>query len=70
MKHLVAVVAVALLVGLAHQREAVERGQIWGALSGSITDQQLMFEKWRLCGDGACTTWARKFCDSNQEVDG
>jgi hypothetical protein len=39
--------------------EAIERGQIRRALPGSITDQKLMFEQKRLCGDGTQTTRAR-----------
>ncbi|MCK7501136.1 MAG: hypothetical protein MZW92_71695 [Comamonadaceae bacterium] len=36
------------------EHDAIERGQIRCALSGSIADQKLMFEQKRLRGDGAC----------------
>ena len=41
-----------------------------GALSGSITDQQLVFEQQRLCGDGTYTTWAKKLHEGDEQVDG
>jgi hypothetical protein len=48
----------------------IEGGQIRCALSRSITDQQLMFEKQRLCGDGTYTTPAHEFRDGDKKVDG
>jgi hypothetical protein len=45
-------------------------GQIRRALPGSITDQKLMFEQKRLCGDGAYTTWAEQLREDDEEVDG
>jgi len=46
--------------------EAIERGQIRRALLGAITDQKLMFEQERLCGDGTCTTRAEQLRDGDQ----
>jgi hypothetical protein len=39
-------------------------------LSGSIIDQQLVFEQQRLCGDGTYTTWAEKLYEGDEQVDG
>ena len=41
------------------EHQAIERGQVRRAPPGSITDQKLMFEQKRLCGDGTQTTRAR-----------
>jgi len=41
------------------EHQAIERGQVRRAPPGSITDQKLMFEQKRLCGDGTHTTRAR-----------
>ena len=46
--------------------EAIERGQIRRAPPGSITDQKLMFEQERLCGDGTYTTRAEQLRDGDQ----
>lgn len=52
------------------EHEVIERGQIRCALPGSITDQKLMFEQKRLCGDGACAARAEQLCAGDQQVDG
>ena len=52
------------------EHEAIERGQIRRALPGSITDQKLMFEQKRLCGDGTYATWAEQLREGDQQVDG
>jgi hypothetical protein len=48
----------------------IERRQIRCALPGSISDQKLMFEQKRLCGDGACAAGAEQLRDGDQQVDG
>jgi hypothetical protein len=50
--------------------EAIERGQIRRPLPGSTTDQELMLEQKRLCGDGAYTTWADQFRERAEQMDG
>src|ERR1700676_2456167 len=52
------------------EHEAIERGQIRCALPGSITDQKLVFEQKRLCGDGAYAARAEQLCAGDQQVDG
>jgi hypothetical protein len=39
-------------------------------MSGSIADQNLMFEQKRLGGNGAYATWAEQLGDGDQQVDG
>ena len=51
-------------------KEAIERGQVRRALSGSITDQKLMLEQKRLCGDRSYTTWAEKLREGYEQVNG
>jgi hypothetical protein len=48
------------------EHEAIERGQIWRPLPGSITDQKLMFEQKRLCGDGTDATWGDQLREGDQ----
>jgi hypothetical protein len=38
--------------------DSIEGGEIRGALSAAITDQQLVFEEQRLCGEGSYAPWA------------
>ncbi|MGZ9003393.1 MAG: hypothetical protein ACXW20_06385, partial [Burkholderiales bacterium] len=52
------------------QHNSVERGEIWRALSGSIADQQLMFEKESTCSGGTCATWAEELCDCYEHMNG
>ena len=61
-------------VGIHEQRgqrdqDAIERSQIRRSLSGSITDQKLMFEQKRFRGDGAYTTWAEQLLECDEQVD-
>ena len=49
---------------------SIERSQIRRSLSGSITDQKLMFEQKRFRGDGAYTTWAEQLREGDELVDG
>ena len=48
--------------------KAIKRSEIWRALSGSIANEQLMLEYQGLCGDSARATWAKKFRESNDQV--
>ena len=50
------------------EHNTIKGGQIRSALSGSITDQKLIFEKQRLCGDGGCATRAREFRDGDEKA--
>jgi hypothetical protein len=50
--------------------DAIERGQIRRPLPGSTTDQELMFEQKRLCGDGAHTTWVDQSRERDEQMDG
>ncbi len=49
--------------------KAIERGQIRGALSGAITDHELMLEQQRFSGDGADTTWVKELRQGDKQVD-
>ena len=61
---------------LAHEQrgededDPIELGQIRRAPPGSITDQKLMFEQQRLCGDGAYATGAKELRERDDQVDG
>jgi len=48
--------------------EAIESGQIRRAPPGSITDQELMFEQKRFCGDGPYATWAQQRRERDQQM--
>lgn len=52
------------------EHEAIERGPIRRTLSGSVTDQKLMFEEKRLSSDGPYATWAEQLREGEQQVDG
>ncbi len=51
------------------EHEAIERGQIRGALSRAITDQDLVLEQQRLRSDGTYATWPEEFHKGDQQVD-
>jgi len=44
--------------GSESEDDSIEGGEIRGALSTAITDQQLVFEEQRLCGEGSYAPWA------------
>ena len=51
-------------------QDAIKRSQIRRSLSGSTTNQKLMFEEKRFRGDGAYTTWAEQLRERDEQVDG
>jgi hypothetical protein len=52
------------------EHKAIERRQIRCAHPGSITDQKLMFEQKRFCGDGVRAATAEQLRHDDQQVDG
>ena len=51
------------------KHEAIERSEIWGALSGTIGDEQLLLEQQRLGGNGTGATRAEQFREGDEQVD-
>ena len=49
--------------------EAIERSEIWGALSGTIGDEQLLLEQQRLGGHSTGAARAEEFRESDKQVD-
>jgi hypothetical protein len=46
--------------------QAVEGGQIRRPMSGTIADQQLMFEQQQFCGGGAGAPWAQQLREGGE----
>ena len=51
------------------EHEAIERGEIRGALSGAIADQELMLEQQKLPSDTAGAARAEEFREGDEQVD-
>ena len=49
---------------------AIERGQIRGALPAAIADQELMLEQQRFCGDGADANRTEECREGEERVNG
>jgi hypothetical protein len=52
------------------EHDAIARREIRCAMSGSIADQNVMFERKRLRGNGAYATRAEQLHEGDQQVDG
>jgi hypothetical protein len=50
------------------EHQAIECSQIRGPLSGAITNQQLMFERQRFCGNGADAARMEEFRKRDEQV--
>ena len=51
------------------EHRAIERGEIRGALSGAIADQELMPEQQRLCCDPAHAARPEEFREGDEQMD-
>jgi hypothetical protein len=52
------------------ERHAMEGGEIRGATPGTIANEQLMLQQRRFGSDGTYATWAQKFYEGDQQMDG